>query len=251
MQITEIKKISEYLKKCRKLPVGIGTTAICFLTKDNKVLKLYLNTSNRRAIFNNYDSFIEHMSEVGKYANDTYIAPDELLVQDGKCVAYLYPYIQGRTLKHINLFTKVDTLFLENYSKLEEDTQKFSESGFLQDDLHEKNIVYNGSYHIIDLDVTPNLVADVDLYETNMQKINKAIIDSLFRENDFTIMKFHNDELQKLYYEAIHKNHEAIRELFRAFNYYYPKADSVFDLKAKKHRYMMSKDNDYKFRRLL
>lgn len=48
--------------------LGLGTTAITFLTKDKKVLKLFLDTERKDRLFKEYDMF-SHLVEVVRSTN--------------------------------------------------------------------------------------------------------------------------------------------------------------------------------------
>lgn len=247
MEITEVKSLNKYLLNCYPIPIGIGSTATCYLTKDFRVLKVFRNTFNKIIRFERYGNFISHMGLVSEYQNDSYVAPDEMLIKNGKCVAYLYPYVDGKTLHTIKRTTLLTELFLENYDKLDSDTKEFSKSGLKFEDLHDKNIIYNKNYYMIDLDATKlkDLPID-DLYEENMRTINRMITDSLFKEDDLMILTFYNQDIDKLYNKALYFEHEAIKDFIEALMIYYPNIDTVGGVKLNRHRYMRSKINEYK-----
>lgn len=49
MEILELNKLKHYLIGSKF--IGYGKCAICFLTKDGKVLKIYYNSSNTRILY--------------------------------------------------------------------------------------------------------------------------------------------------------------------------------------------------------
>lgn len=54
--------------------LGIGTTAITFLTRDKQVLKVFLDTERKDRLFKEYD-MLEHLQELGNIKVKTFILP--------------------------------------------------------------------------------------------------------------------------------------------------------------------------------
>lgn len=76
MKVTKIDSILPYLRGSKY--IGKGSTAFCFLMKNNKVLKLFINSYDKKVLFNHYDNIIDHFSGISTLKNDTYIVPEEL-----------------------------------------------------------------------------------------------------------------------------------------------------------------------------
>ena len=77
-----IKSTFPYLKGSKY--IGKGKTAYCFLMKDNRVLKLFYNSPETKNMFEYFRNPVEHFYELEKAGNDTFVAPKELLIKDGK-----------------------------------------------------------------------------------------------------------------------------------------------------------------------
>lgn len=211
MKITEINSLSKYLLGAKI--IGVGTTAICFLLSDKRVLKLYYNSYNKKHLFYTKD-MTKHLEMLGKLTNETYIGPNEILISNNEVIGYLYPYINAKTLKHMKKYISLDSI-INKYKKLEKNTKEISTSNFLLRDLHDRNILIDKDIYIIDLDrgyIDQESTND-KVYTYNMREINKTIIDSLFNVKDYQLLEFTNLDIQKLYKEAIHKNPEAFIEL--------------------------------------
>lgn len=191
MKITEIKNLSKYL--IGSIPIGIGTSAICFLMPNEKVLKIYYSSSLKNYITSNIEMFY-------KIGNETYIAPEELLLKDGLCIAQIYEYIPSTTLHNISCDYKMNDI-INAYEKLIIDTKKISEKSFVLRDLHDKNILFNGEFNIIDLDrgyVAENRASE-NIFRSNMELVNQTILYSLLKVKSYEILEFNNPMLQEIY----------------------------------------------------
>lgn len=191
MEITEIQNLYSYLKYSRI--IGMGTSAICFLMPNGKVLKVYYERAFKRYIAANMDMF----SDIG---NDSFIAPSELLFKNGLCLAQIYKYIPGKTFNNINSNYTIKDILI-GYKKLIEDTRKISEKSFVLCDIHDRNILFNGEFKIIDLDrgyIDRSYSCDAILI-SNMKKINEVILHSLFNVSLNKIIEFENFDIQNIY----------------------------------------------------
>jgi len=244
MKKTAITNIYPYLKG--SYPIGMGTTSICYLMKDKRVLKVFLNTSGTYYLFTKFQNLIDHLEKVNSLKNNTYVVPEELLIKDGKLVAYIYDYVDSRTFKHIRLNTKIDTL-LYGYDKLYEDTVDISNKGFCLYDLNDKNILFNGFYHIIDLDkgTFEGLMTKENILKTNMKAINNTLINSLFRVNDDELINFYNDDLKKSYTNNILKDYKGMKSFLKDIQKYEKNINKVSDLKFKTNSLRYTIYNDY------
>lgn len=245
MKKTQILSLRPYLKG--SYIIGIGTTAICYLMKDKRVLKVFMNTSGKDYLFNKYENIIDHFERINELKNKTYVVPEELLIKDKECVAYIYDYINSRTLKHIRLSTKIDSL-LCGYDRLVEDTEEISNKGFCLYDLHDKNILFNGDYHIIDLDkgTFEGIMTKETLLKVNMFSINKTILYSLFSVNYYKDMGFYNLYLRDSYYKNIIKSYNNMREFLNDLKEQESNIKTVFDAKINSNRLVYKEDNYYR-----
>jgi len=150
MRITEVDNIKRILKG--SIYVSSGTTAHCFKLKDGRLIKLYRDTYRKRLLFQHNDMF-ELLEYTSNISNDSYIGADEIITSNGEVVAYIMPYIKGRTLGRMNRKNTVKTV-LEQYKTLLEDTYKVSEEKYTIKDMHDRNIIYSpvDGFKVIDLD---------------------------------------------------------------------------------------------------
>ncbi|MBQ1496224.1 MAG: hypothetical protein IIZ40_02590 [Bacilli bacterium] len=221
MKDTIIKSILPYLKGAKY--IGKGKTAYCFLMRDNKVLKLFYKSIETKNMFDYFRNPINHFYELEKINNDTYIAPLELLIKDNELIGYIYDYIDGKTLKRVGLNFKIEEL-IEAYDRLEEDTRKISESKFALYDTHDKNIIFNGGFKVIDLDKGIFVDDEVEnIYKYNMSEINQTIIHSIFNESRNKMLEFRNQKLRKEYLETVYSDPLKMKDLLKDISNTYNK----------------------------
>lgn len=222
MKFTEIKSIFPYLKNSQI--IGVGTTAICFLMQDGNVLKVYLNTFNKKELFYKRN-MLEHLKLLNSISNDSFIGPTEVLVKNGNCVAYIYPYVYARTLFNMKKDTTIYDI-VQSFDKLIDDTKKISEKSFRLGDIHDQNILFNHVYSIIDLD--RGYIEDrydiKNIQTSNMKEITKTIIYALFKVKCFEEISFFDDKLNELYFSTIYYHPEKLGEFLE-------KIVSIYDLK--------------------
>ena len=195
MKITEIKNLSKYL--IGSIPIGVGTSAICFLMPNEKVLKIYYSSSLKNYITSNIEMFY-------KIGNETYIAPEELLLKDGLCIAQIYEYIPSTTLHNISCGYKMNDI-ISAYEKLIIDTKAISEKSFVLRDLHDKNILFNGKFNIIDLDRgrIDERGTYTNIFKYNMRTVNEVILYSLLKVKCYEILEFNDPILQESYRKTL------------------------------------------------
>lgn len=212
MKTTEIKSILPYL--IGSIPIGIGTTAICFLMPNGKVLKLYMNTYLKRELFY-YHDMRKHLEFLNSISNDSYIGPEELLMKNNEVIGYIYTYINALELKRLRNNIKLNDV-VKGYEKLYNDTLKISNNKFRLKDLHQKNILFNGNYYIIDLD--KGFLDDRDnneIFNSNIIDINNIILNAIFDLKFFEHLSFYDDDLDELLYSSLYENHEDFYELLQ------------------------------------
>ena len=219
MKKTAITSIYPYIKNTKI--IGKGKTSICFLMSDNRVLKLFLNTYYKKRLFKSNDNIINHFEKINSLKNDSYIVSEELLIKDKELIGYIYPYINGKTLHSIDKKTNIE-LLINSYDKLKEDTVLISNKKFVLNDMHDRNILFNYNYYIIDLDF--GFFKDNDdsnkILNYNMYKINNTIIHSLFNKYQDTIIEFIDNDLNNLYKESIISNYNSIKLLLSELSKY-------------------------------
>ena len=233
MEVVNVNSIYELLLGARL--IGYGTTAICFLLKDKTVLKFFINTHHKRNLFRVRD-IMEHLSSLEALNNDTYVAPRKIVCINNEVVAYIMDYRNALTIKRLSNGTRVNDL-LESFPKLVDDTYSVSSKHFRISDMHDKNILFNGNYHVIDLDngnFVDNYKVD-DLTKYNMQDILLTIVDGMFGVPWSKDIYFYKSSLDQVYHETVYKNPldfsefvHALEEEMKVFN------PSVGELKRKR-----------------
>ena len=209
-----INNITNYLILNKALPIGIGTTAICFLTNNNKIIKLFINTSGKREMFDYFSDMEKHLEGLNSISNDTFIGPEDILLDtDNNCIGYIFDYVKGKTLAHMKFNTDLRVL-LNNYDRLVENTKEISDREYSIMDLHDKNIIINDNIKIIDIDRYIYRYSNYrDLFKVNINNINKTILYSLFGVRDDQIMYFYDNKLEQLYNKAIYSDYKYFQEL--------------------------------------
>jgi hypothetical protein len=239
MKITEVKTIYKYFFDLKI--IGMGTTAICFLTKDNKVLKLYYNS------FNKNENILNQMELLNEISNDTLIGPEELLINDkGEIIGYLYDYINAKTLSSTKNSLVIGEI-INMYDKLKNDIKVASDKKFILGDLHSKNILINSLFYIIDLDrgYIKDDYTKEEIFSLNMKKINKEIIYALFNVRYDKLISFYNIDIENLYHNISNPN--SFLELLYTFKEKcYPKIDNTSNLK-KYLSYAITDNSYYKY----
>lgn len=206
MEILEANSILPFILKSRF--IGSGETAMCF-KMNNQVLKLF--NEKHFKLDSNFQNRIKKISTI---ANDTYIAPEKLLFINGKMVGYFCPYIDDVTLRKISDNTKLSELF-KSYEKLVIDTKDVSNNNFRLSDLHDENILFNGSYAIIDLDMC-FFNADKEMnFNLNMRRVFKSIIWRIYKTKVNELPLFEDREFEYYLNHIDIKNMNEIDGLIR------------------------------------
>lgn len=240
MKFTEIKSISTYLKNSRL--IGVGTTAVCFLMENGNVLKLYLNTYNKRKLFYVND-MTEHLSLLNSISNDSYIGPQEVLIKNGECIGYIYPYVYSKTLSSIDRNKSIYDI-TKSFDKLIEDTKKVSYKSFRLGDLHDKNILFNYTYSVIDLDkgYIEDRLDIQDIQSANMKNIIKTIIYAIFKVKCFDEISFFDDKISDIYFSTIYYYPEKLGEFLEAIASIYEIKNPTISNFLKNKKYILKSE---------
>lgn len=210
MKVINIKSILPYISL--SIPIGLGTSAVCFLMSNNKVLKLYINTYLKYELFHTFN-MEEHLICLSKVSNDSYIGPEEILIKNNKVIGYIYSYVPGKVLKKLPDDIKLEH-FIKAYEKLYKDTILISNKNYIIQDLHQKNIIFNNYFNVIDLDKGYLDGSNKEkIFIKNMASINKTIINSIFGLKFFEYLHFQDDKLDDLYNLSLYENSELFYEL--------------------------------------
>jgi len=231
MEKIEIDRLSKFLINAQY--VGMGTTAICF-RKNEKCIKIFRNTWRKKALFYYHDMLI-HLEELNSLNNESFLVPEKILSLQGEIIGYIAPYKKSRTFARIKKQTKIKDL-MKALEKLIQDTDKISNQLFQLQDIHNKNILYNGQFFIIDLDFTNRSVINLTkIIQYNREAILKTILYTLFSLRIDQLLKISSLELQTLYDQTLYQDYHKVFEFFNHFSEISQKNDlKVKDLKRSK-----------------
>lgn len=174
---------------CYPLKNGEGKYAKCYLTEDSKTLKVY-----HPYLKDDEKYYEESLRPFEGIKNDTFAFPEQLFVEDGTVLGYIYKYIKGKTLannKDINI-----ELFTSMLSKIYSDIEEISKRKIFTSDMGPKNIIFNGKFNIIDTDnyfILDCLDAESCL-NSNIAIFNQSILDYMLRNS-----KINNNLLSFIY----------------------------------------------------
>ena len=211
MAIIEVKTLLPQL--VGSIPIGIGTTAICFLKPSDKVLKIFYNSSSTKKLFDSYN-MQEHLEFLSTLGNETYCCPQDIYVKDGKVLGYSYPYIYMKTIDKMPAYTTYLNI-ISDYRTLLHNTRKISEKKFRLYDVHQKNVLFGKIYRIIDIDkgnIEEKMCED-ELFNYNMRQIIRVIIEAIFNLNIDEHLTFQDELLQRQYIKALYEDPVLFYEL--------------------------------------
>lgn len=212
MEIIEIDKTSEILKGARY--IGHGTTAICFKNKNNRVIKLYRNTNNKRYLFER--NMYEHLNLLNEITNESFLGPEIIITSHGQIIGYIYPFKKAKTLARISPLINAETL-IKPTEKLIKNTDQISNHQFMLKDLHDKNMLFKEEFTVIDLDQgEKSLYSKDSIRYANRQTVLQSIMHSLFHVKYNQIMYIHSSETQKLYNQMLYEDYQKMREFFKS-----------------------------------
>ena len=195
LKVTEVKSAYKLLKDT--IPIGYGTTAICFLTRDNNVIKYYLPTPNKKEMFAKRN-MLETLTFINSIQNNTYVGPEEVFMKDDEVIGYKYPYIEAPTIKNLSNNTTLFEIY-NHYEELLKDTKDISDKHFRLHDVHYKNILFNNYYYVIDLDKGREDNERVNLLRHNTDLIKETMMEKLFLVRPWEVMFFEEEKLQEVY----------------------------------------------------
>ena len=211
MEIVEIKNLKNLLISSKY--IGWGTTSLCFLLSNGEVLKLYTNSYRKNKLYETRNMY-EHLKNLNKLNNESFIGPDKIYIKDGKIIGYSMRYAKGRHLHDIKPKTNIVDL-IPLIDKLINDSISLSDYNFKLADLHDKNIIIGDKFSVIDLDsgFFEDKIEPEELIKINVSSLIKTIISAIFKIKDYEIISFNSDELNKLYYIISIEDIHAYKEL--------------------------------------
>lgn len=160
---------------------------------------------------------VRHLEFLEEMTNNTFIGPEKIIMCHNQVVGYTYPYVKASTLAKISPSTKVKNLF-PAIEKLIQDADDVSKKSLDIGDLHDKNILFQNMFSIIDLDDGKKSIYDENktiIFNRNL--VLKVLINSLFKIESRQDMQIHSLEIQKLYTQIFVESYQKIYDFFESF----------------------------------
>lgn len=184
--------------------LGIGTTAITFLTRENQVLKLFLDTERKHFLFNEYN-MLEHLQELGDIKVKNIYTPNDIYVKNGEVIATKLDYIKGEVLKkHVPDIPLKD--FSDMLQEFIEAAHELSKLGVYVRDFHSKNVIINNNgINIFDTDQFDVTYFQEDIcLEHNLNAFLHEIFFSIYKfPQEFRFNSKYLDSLLSNFYSVI------------------------------------------------
>lgn len=159
----------KYVKKIRLNPLGVGSEADAYLTKDLEVIKDY------RKYEKEYKPGLYIMD--GDIKLDSFIFPKELYVYNGMVCGARMDFFNGDLFNTFAGLEKIDLdKLVEAREKFIEDIKVMTKEGYKLYELY-ANVLYNNKY-LKAIDTMNYKKEDVDL-DTNIRFLDAAIMGSL------------------------------------------------------------------------
>lgn len=193
--------------------IGHGFTSVCFLLKNNTVLKIYYNSKHKEQLFQS-KNMIDYFIKLNKIGNNSYIVPNILYLYKDELIAYSYPYQNSLMLSALSENTKINDL-IDALNFLNEDTITISNFGFQNKDMTNHNILYDGIFKIIDLDYGEFANYSYEfLCDYNQRLILKSIISTIFLQS-YSELEFSNPKLWFAAKIMLYNDYKVNYEFFR------------------------------------
>lgn len=187
--------------------LGKGTTAVCFFTKDKKVLKVFLDNERKKSLFLRFN-MLTHLEDLSSIKVKNVYTPNDIYVKNGEVIATKLDYIKGSTLNRY-----VPNIPLKNFTdmllELIETAYKLSELGVYVSDFHSKNVIINeNGINVFDTDefyVEHQNKSQYDEYlEHNLKIFLDTILSSIFKiPKRFIFDSRYLDSLYDKLYDAV------------------------------------------------
>ena len=101
----------------------------------------------------------------------------------------------------------------DSMDKLIEDTIEISKNGFMLFDVHNKNILFDNRFYVIDLDKGQLVEYKDNLLYHNLRQVYETIFDTIFRIKPWEIVFFNDRVLDTLYHKCKWDNKDSLYEL--------------------------------------
>lgn len=202
-----IKKV-ESVKNLKVYPNVLfskrGTTAIVYRINSNEVMKLYIDSLRRDLVFKtrDMDSVLDRLSHIKL---QSFVTPNDIYVDESNNVlGYTMDYVRGQYTNRLDLDIYLSDL-IEAVKRLDQDNKIISRENYLIQDLHEKNMKFDGNiFKIFDLDggyFKVNGTSD-EVYKANSRLLKKAIIKGLYGVTTIKEINSCDSQFMECYYDG-------------------------------------------------
>lgn len=159
-----------------------------YRTKDDLVLKIFLDNSYYKDVVNAHDNdFLTYLRYLSALKNEAFVTPDVVYTFDEtKVRSYLRQYILGTSLGDLYPKTLIESLIdeIEKLYKILKQTPEIRLSGVTA-----KDMIYTGkNIFLTDFDLCK--INNEDNYQKNLKLLDKAIFIGLFKYNPECISDF-------------------------------------------------------------
>lgn len=242
MRTRQVDSIFKILSGARF--IGCGTTGFCFLLPDNKVIKLYYESVRKRELFDMHGiNLIRFFEYLNTFNNDTFYGPIELLMNGDRVIGYIKNLSYGKTINHMSGRITIDD-FENMIDTLIKDVKLVSKRNLRIGDMHQRNIMYNSAFSIIDLD--DSYFCDRFSYDRlvkyNMGDLLYVITKSVFKVRDSHDVYFRNSKLDESYKKAVYRDYE---EYFNFLEYLRIYGNNLSDLRCVGIHYSLRHEDYY------
>lgn len=201
----------ESLKEIYKhpFPIGTGTTAKCYMGKDGNVIKIYKSNYDANFLLRT-DDYIDKLERICDLSSDIIIGPKVLLFLNNRLAGYIYEHIDGKDLEDVSSNTRISELF-KDYHRVVKELMRISSEGFLLQDVHAKNIIFNDNkYKFIDLDrgKFPETMSFEQIYQSNFKNYIEALFSAIYGLKPWHIGEFKDIDINNYKYFYLIENND-------------------------------------------
>lgn len=181
--------------KLKKLPNGKGTFGECYIIDDKTLYKKFYSLGNEIYPFEK-----DYFDTFKGIKNDSFVFPKEIYTKGDYTIGYTMDFIHADSLSNLKLDFSI-TDFIYALDILKEDLKRINNQNIIIDDINSNNILYDGLFHIIDID----LFAQGEESNTYVDDNEKYLAEYLYyyvTEENNTIYTYYDlvDNNDELYY---------------------------------------------------
>lgn len=236
MRTRQVDSVLNLIKGSRF--IGAGTTGFCFLLPNEKVVKIYYDSSRTRGLFSRHgNKLMDFFEYIGSFSNENFYGPIEVLLNGDKIIGYIMDLSYGKTIKHMSGKVTIDDIE-RMIDILIKNVKEVSRRNLRIADTHQRNIMYSYIFRVIDLDdcyYCRDYPYD-KLVKYNMESLLIVITNALFKVPDKHDLYFNNPELDTLYKQSVYRNYE---EYFDFLEYLRTYGNNLGDLRLEGIHYSL------------